>query len=121
MSNVLLSVLDATSLVTAGATSEIRSSQSLPVEHLAVPVAHANSSANLNTVNRLADTAPGGSWSDQPAEIQCKHRFGHWSVKAQKCETNPVVYIIGAGALGGFIYAMTSRGGSSNGQNPIST
>jgi hypothetical protein len=117
---MFLSVLAATSLVTAGATGEIRSAQSLPAEHLAVPVAHANSAGNFNTVNHLADASAGGSWSDQPPEIQCKHRFGHWSAKAQKCETNPAVYIIGGAALGGFIYAMTSRGGSPNGANPIS-
>jgi hypothetical protein len=119
MSNVLLSVLAATSLVTAGAASEIRPAQSLPVEHLVVPTAHANSAANFNTVNRLADTAADAGSGPSP-EDRCKHRLGHWDAKDEKCKAGPAVYIIGGATLGGFIYALTSRGDSSNGANPIS-
>jgi hypothetical protein len=120
MSNVLLSVLAATSLVTAGVPSETRSAQALPAEHLVVPPAHPNSSGNFQYVNRLADPTPGNSWSDQPPEVRCRHHGGHWNAEKQKCEPNAFIYIIGAATLGGFIYAMTSRGGSSNGPLPIS-
>lgn len=82
MTFLLLSVITAASLVTAGsgATGEIRSAQSLPVEHLAVVRAPATGSGGSVKGMRLIKA--GAKHLDQGT---CASAGGSWNITTARC------------------------------------
>jgi hypothetical protein len=122
MTSLLFSVLAATSLAATGigAIGDTRSAQSLPSAQLVVAPAHPASTGNLHPVNRLADATPDSPGFYEAEKEKCERHGGHWDEKKMRCHHNPFVYFIGAATVGGFIYAMTSRGGTPSGQEPVS-
>lgn len=122
MSSLLFSAIAATILATAGfgAPAEIRSAQALPVEHMAAAHQPATAPSQFHGVNRLADSAPENAESDQTNKSKCERDGGRWDADShhRKCKraglfwwNNVAVDLIGAGTLGGFIYALTSGDG----------
>ncbi len=122
MTTLLFSVLAATSLATAGvaAPSETRSAQSLPSDNLVSSSMNSSATGKFHGVSRLADGGPSSGWDHSDRSL-CNSHHWYWDNKVGRCHKNALpMYIIGAGAAGGFIYALSSRGDSSSGQSSVS-
>jgi hypothetical protein len=125
MTTMLLSVFAAASLVLGVAgSSETRSAQALPAEHLVVAPVHASPSAGAHGLSRLADTPADNAGDPKSGKRTCAGRGSQQTKDKFRCPpgiwNSPSTYIIGSGTVGGIIYAITSRDGSSSGQHSIS-